>query len=94
MGIPRRFGLDRAVRVGLAAYGLVRRRCPMQPNPSHARQDAERQKKPVAPRSWLGPQDGWPIQGQRTLNPLRHKDFHQEGIIPAAFSALADNAVL
>ncbi len=34
------------------------------------------------------------IQGQRTLNPLRHKDFHQEAVIPSAVSTLAHDAVL
>ena len=33
-------------------------------------------------------------QGQRTLNPLYHKDFHQEVIVPGTISALPYDAVL
>lgn len=33
-------------------------------------------------------------QGQRTLNPLRHKNFHQEVIAPTGDLALAYDAVL
>ena len=47
---------------------------------------------------WIATQDvpqskGHP-QGQRTLNPLRHKNFHQEAVIPTAVSTFAHDAVL
>jgi hypothetical protein len=39
-------------------------------------------------------QSGLPGQGQRTLNPLRRKDLHQELVAPAGDLALPFDAVL